>query len=173
VKTVVCSDLQQPYFETQFVRNMATKQQKNGDWAEKLVAKMCMCPKCKHPSGKLKQLVQNFECADLICNFCGYLAQVKFKQQPNPDNIPNTITGAAWGPQQVRMQAGIYTPLFFVSADISKSNYAIFYIPVDYQTKAMFVPRPPLQPPARRAGWQGFTINLRDLKAQGIIQKLV
>jgi type II restriction enzyme len=47
----------------------------------------------------------------VICDFCGYLAQVKTKALTK---IPATLAGAAWIPQKERMDAGIYFPLFLV-----------------------------------------------------------
>src|SRR5688500_9970616 len=56
--------------------SMATARQVLGRFGETIVAKECACPKCKR-SQTLKRLPNNFKCADLICDFCGYLAQVK------------------------------------------------------------------------------------------------
>jgi type II restriction enzyme len=36
-----------------------------------------------------------FQCADLICEFCGDLAQVTTHRTPTPDVLPKTILGAA------------------------------------------------------------------------------
>jgi len=57
---------------------MTTDKQKLGDFGENLIRKKFDCPKCKRPK-TLKKLPPNFKCADLICDFCGYLAQVKTK----------------------------------------------------------------------------------------------
>jgi type II restriction enzyme len=55
---------------------MPTKRQILGRFGEMCVAKDCRCPKCKR-NRTLKRLPNNFKCADVICDFCGYLAQVK------------------------------------------------------------------------------------------------
>jgi hypothetical protein len=78
-----------------------------------LVVQRCACPRCKR-SKTLRKLPPNFRCADVICDFCGYLAQVKAANVKCVDEIPKTILGAAWGPQKERMDAGIYFPLFLV-----------------------------------------------------------
>src|SRR5271165_6342847 len=44
-------------------------------WGE-CVTRECRCPRCKR-SRTLVRLPANFKCADVICDFCGYLAQVK------------------------------------------------------------------------------------------------
>jgi transcription elongation factor Elf1 len=57
---------------------MRTEKQNLGDFGEELIKKKFDCPKCKRTK-TLKKLPPNFKCADIICDFCGYLAQVKTK----------------------------------------------------------------------------------------------
>jgi type II restriction enzyme len=73
---------------------MATSKQLLGTWGEQLVAKSCDCPKCKH-SKTLKLLPPNFKCADLICDFCGFLGQGKAMTVPIVSQLPKQILGAA------------------------------------------------------------------------------
>ncbi len=136
---------------------MATLKQELGAWGEQLVAKECVCPQCKR-AATLKRLPPNFKCADLICDFCGYLAQVKASTVKILRPLPTQILGAAWGPQKERMDAGIYFPLFLVLR--SPNGYAIYYLPTDFQDESLFLPRKPLSAEAKRAGWQGFMYNL-------------
>src|SRR3989442_1225626 len=89
-----------------------TSRQHLGDWGERAVLKLA-CPKCKRP-GTLRQLPANFKCADVICDFCGYLAQVKTTVRKDVASVPPSLMGAAWAPQNERMVAGIYFPLFIV-----------------------------------------------------------
>lgn len=140
---------------------MATDKQLLGESGERLVAKHARCPGCK-PSGKtFKILPPNFKCADLICDFCGYLAQVKTKRVEGtlPDRCPDSVLGAAWGPQRDRMDAGVFFSLYIVLVNPS-DRAAIYFLPRDLQTREMFVERNPLSPTARRAGWQGFMIRM-------------
>src|SRR5256885_15818813 len=92
---------------------MPTSRQALGRRGELLVAQSCPCPRCKR-SRTLRRLPTNFKCADVICDFCGYLAQVKTVTSPNPSSIPRALLGAAWCVQKERMDAGIYFPLFIV-----------------------------------------------------------
>ena len=55
-----------------------------------------------------------FKCADVLCDFCGYLAQVKASTSRDGATPPKRLPGAAWGPQKQRTDAGIYFPLFLV-----------------------------------------------------------
>ncbi|MCB1467117.1 MAG: hypothetical protein KDK08_08230, partial [Rhizobiaceae bacterium] len=86
---------------------MATKRQELGRFGEQCVVRQCSCPKCKRPK-TLVRLPPNFKCADIICDFCGFLAQVKTTATKQIDKLPKHILGAAWGPQRDRMQSSIY-----------------------------------------------------------------
>jgi type II restriction enzyme len=61
-----------------------------GDWGEQMVVKSCACPQCKRTK-TLKRLPTNFKCADLICDFCGYLAQVKSRKTKDVEQLPDRI----------------------------------------------------------------------------------
>lgn len=82
-----------------------TDKQKLGLYGVRRVVSSCTCPRCKR-AGTLKPLPPNFKCADIICDFCGYSAQVKTHRNTTSDIIPRKILGAAWGPQKERMDAG-------------------------------------------------------------------
>ncbi|WP_428529175.1 DpnI domain-containing protein [Roseibium sp.] len=141
---------------------MATDKQKLGTFGEEQIRLAIDCPSCKR-NKTLKRLPPNFKCADIICDFCGYLAQVKSRTTETPHILPKTILGAAWGPQSERMEAGIFFPLFVVQTNKTRTRVNAFYLPSDLQTRDMFVPRKPLGPKARRAGWQGYYINLSGI----------
>ena len=147
---------------------MSTRFQKLGDLGESLVVKNCTCPKCKRKK-TLKQLRQNFKCADIICDFCGYLAQVKAKTSTNIDKLPKQLLGAAWSVQKERLDSGIYMPLFLVLVKEEK-DYAIYYLSADIQTPEIFVARKPLSENARRSGWQGFMYDLTKIQEGAIIR---
>jgi hypothetical protein len=139
---------------------MPTDKQVLGDLGEKLIAKTIDCPGCKSNGKTLRTLPTNFKCADLICDFCGYLAQVKTATVKSANVLPKQILGAAWKPQHERMSAGIFFPLFIVLVEKGSTQKSLWYLPRDLQTKSMFVPRNPLKETARRAGWQGYMIDL-------------
>jgi type II restriction enzyme len=146
---------------------MPTKKQILGRWGETLVAKKYACPRCKR-FFTLRRLPPNFKCADIICDFCGYLAQVKTVSVEDVSMVPKSILGAAWRPQQERMKAGIYFPLYIVLRHGSKS--AVYYLPTEFQLPHMFKKRAPLSNSARRAGWQGFTYNLGMLDQRAVVR---
>lgn len=142
---------------------MATEQQITGEVGERLVAQNCACPKCKR-SKTFKRLPANFKCADLICDFCGFLAQVKACTVKDTSRPPDTILGASWGPQKERMDAAIYFPLYIVALIADANRYAIFYLSADLQEPEIFEPRDPLSSNARRAGWRGFNYRLTHIR---------
>lgn len=147
-----------------------TEKQNLGDRGEQLVAKVVRCPGCKREERTLRTLPPNFKCADVVCDFCGYLAQVKTKSIKGllPAICPSPILGAAWAPQKQRMEAGVYFSLFIVIENEDGIS-SIFFLPRDLQTAEMFVPRKPLSSTARRAGWQGFTIDLAKALAAPVL----
>jgi len=147
---------------------MSTDKQKLGETGEILVIKECAFPKCKKPN-TLKRLPQNFKCADIICDFCGYLAQVKTKNKDNINELPKSILGAAWGVQKERLDSSIYMPLFIVLYK-SKDEYGICYLSADLQSPELFVPRKPISGNAKRAGWQGFNYDLTQLQGNPIVR---
>lgn len=142
---------------------MIETKQALGIFGEQRVARDCACPKCKR-TRTLVRLPPNFKCADLICDFCGYLAQVKASRVADINKLPVSILGAAWGPQNERMTANVYFPLFLVLVQPIDGAYAIYYLSADLQEPAMFKPRNPLSATARRAGWQGFLYDLRAVQ---------
>ena len=146
---------------------MATAKQMLGAWGESLVAKACDCPQCKRPR-TLKRLPTNFKCADLICDFCGFLAQVKAMTVNTVEPLPKQVIGAAWGPQKERMDAAIYFPLFLVLK--APTAHAVYYLPTDFQSPALFAARKPLSQPARRKGWQGFMYVLNAVPAGAFVR---
>jgi type II restriction enzyme len=142
---------------------MPTAKQELGALGERLVVRNCACPGCKQPR-TLVPLRANFKCADIICDFCGYLAQVKASTSPDGRTPPRLLLGAAWGPQKARMDAGIYFPLFLVLVAPPLSLFSIHYLSADLQSPDLFLPRTPLSASARRAGWQGFHYSLASVR---------
>ena len=142
---------------------MPTPKQITGELGEQLVAKLCACPKCKGRN-TLKRLPVNFKCADLICDFCGFLAQVKACTVKDPGIPPDSILGAAWNPQKARMDAKIYFPLYIVALAKEGKAKAIYYLSADLQEPEIFEPRSPLSATAKRANWQGFYYRLTHIK---------
>jgi type II restriction enzyme len=146
---------------------MRTKKQQLGDIGEEIVVKHSACPRYKR-KWTLKCLPRNFKCADVICDFCGFLAQVKAARVNNVEKLPKQLLGAAWRPQRERMRAGIYFPLFIVL--IRNRSSEIYYLAADLQVPDMFLPRKPLSSTAKKAGWRGFRYDLTTVLGQGVVR---
>lgn len=140
-----------------------TAMQQLGDLGEKLVARKARCPRCKRQR-TLKQLPANFKCADLVCDFCGFLAQVKTVRSSDVEKLPDQLRGAAWRPIKERMDAAIYLPLYLVLTNPLSQNATVWYLSPDVQEPEMYQPRQPLSEGTRRAGWQGVRYNLKPYK---------
>lgn len=151
---------------------MATDNQLMGEKGEKAVCSLVPCPRCNKPN-HLTRLPTNFQCADVICKFCGFLAQVKSTKLKNGStDLPDKILGAAWGPQQEQILSDIYHGLFIVCYDEQLKLIRMDFIPAHILkvTPDIFEPRKPLSENAKRAGWQGFIIRLDKVPKIGIRQ---
>lgn len=149
---------------------MATDRQALGASGEKAVAARVACPVCNRLR-HLSRLPANFQCADLICRFCGYLAQVKaWTAQDDRQELPTRILGAAWRPQHEQILAGIFHGLYLVGFTKTRRLIRIDYVPahVLQVTPSVFEPRAPLSATAKRAGWTGFYYNLSKVPVIGI-----
>ena len=138
---------------------MTTLKQKLGDFGEQAVVDNCDCPIC----GAVKPfnlLTKNHKLVDVVCTQCGAMAQVKAKRAKRIDRCPNTVLGAAWGPQREQLEQGVFNTLFVVVVNAAE-EFTIFCLPPIAQTVEVYKPRKPLSQNARRAGWQGFVYDLR------------
>ena len=144
--------------------------QELGRKGERAVCEHVSCPRCGRER-QFRALPPNFECVDVICKFCGFLAQVKATSRSSVDGPPPTVLGGAWRPQHERVIAGIFHPVYVVSYDGTRLT-RIDYIPAHMLSAypSVFKPRAKLSDTAKRAGWQGFVYDLRELPAIGIQQ---
>jgi hypothetical protein len=151
---------------------MRTSKQDLGDRGERAVHEHVKCPRCRRER-HLTQLPKNFQCADLICKFCGFLAQVKAATLPEGSaDRPQRVLGAAWEPQREQIMAGIFHDLFVVGFSPRQRLVRIDRIPahVLQVSPEVFQPRAPLGPNAKRAGWRGFNYDLTKVPPIGIEQ---
>lgn len=137
------------------------------------MCKHARCPRCNRIQ-VFKQLPRNFECADIICKFCGFLGQVKATRLADgSDSFPDRIMSAAWNPQHQRILAGIYNGLYLVGyRQDARTLVRIDYVPphILEAVPEVFEPRNPLSKTAKRAGWRGFLLNIGKLPAVGFEQ---
>lgn len=139
-----------------------TRHSQQGRFGERRVVKDCRCFRCKR-SKTLKLLPPNFACADVICNVCGFLAQVKTHKTKDIRRIPERLIGASWNPIRDRVEASIFLSLFIVLVE-DEERYEIHYLSAELQTPEMFVKRTPT-----KTGRVGCFFNLSRVKA-GIVR---
>jgi type II restriction enzyme len=140
-----------------------TSRQLLGDLGEMSVTRHCSCPRCKNHR-TLRRLRANFKAADIICDVCGFTAQVKAVTVSAKGRLPQQLLGASWPVQRDRIASHIYQPLYIVAVYRNIPD-RIYYVPADFQTPQMFTPRKPLSASASRSGWQGFMYDLTTLPA--------
>lgn len=153
------------------VCRMPTDRQDLGRRGEKAVCDHVVCPRCNR-ARQLRALPQNFECVDVICKFCGFLAQVKATTvEAGTSTRPDRILGAAWQPQHQRIINGIFHALYIVSFS-GRTLIRIDYIPAHILEAhpSVFKPRKALSETAKRAGWQGFMYDLSEVPAVGSVR---
>lgn len=152
---------------------MPTTRQVLGRRGEDAVCREAVCPRCNRDR-HFKRLPPNFECADVICKFCGFLAQVKATRlKDGSDELPDRVPSAAWRPQHDRILAGIYHGLYIVGfRQDGKTLVRIDFVPphVLAATPSVFEPRKPLRATAKRAGWAGYNLLVSEIPKVGMRQ---
>ena len=106
---------------------MATAKQELGALGERLVVQNCACPRCKQ-RGTLVPLRTNFKCADVICDFWGYLAQVKASTSRDGKTPSKRLLGAAWGAATKAHGCGYLFSLFVVLVTPARDRFSIHYL---------------------------------------------
>ncbi|MBI2261271.1 MAG: restriction endonuclease [Caulobacterales bacterium] len=122
------------------------------------------CPAC--PADRLPPLPNNTRVGDFRCADCGEEYELKAGKGP----IAGVLPAGAWGAMQQRLAAANNPSLFVMGYDRAAHRVCdLIVVPRHFFIGAIIRPRPPLGPNARRAGWQGCTIRLKDVPAAGRI----
>ena len=131
---------------------------------EHWVENSAFCPNC----GKMKidKYPNNWPVADFYCSNC----KEDFELKSQKGIIGKRIVDGSYRTMIERMQ-GINNPNFFLlNYDLKKFEVLNFFvIPKHYFVPAMIEKRNPLRTTARRAGWIGCNILLRDIPQSGKI----
>ncbi|MEX2242364.1 MAG: DpnI domain-containing protein [Fimbriimonadaceae bacterium] len=141
-----------------------------GRRGEAAVTRLVACPRCSRPR-HLRPLEAGFQCADVICKFCGFLAQVK-ATMVSPDRRPSRLLGGSWARQHEQILADIFQALFIVTLAQNGKPIAIYYVPshILRAHPAVYRPRNALAATARRPNFRGFMYDLTQLPEVGIQQ---
>lgn len=127
-----------------------------------LWARRVGCPNCG--SLTLDRLPANTPVSDLRCPACGEEYELKSKQGRFGARVPD----GAYRTMQQRLVEQNNPHLMLLAYDgVSREATDILVIPKHFFVLALIEPRPPLAPPARRAGWQGCNINISKVPPSG------
>lgn len=128
------------------------------DWA----ARNLFCLAC--PSAYLSFDPPNTPVRDYSCPVCGAGYQLKSQGR----RFGRSVTNSAYGRKLEAIREGRvphYVFLQYDSSDWSVTN--LFVVPSHFITLAVIEQRPPLSEQARRRGWIGSKILLRELPTEG------
>ena len=130
-----------------------------GEACEYWLSDNVTCPECK--LGKMTKLTANVPVVDHACTNCGATFQVKEKNGKILKRDGSaSIIGADYKTTLISLQAekGDWSMILISYCREANLVKKVSYIPSSNIKENNIVPRKPLGPNARRAGWQGCNI---------------
>jgi len=120
------------------------------------------CPAC--PSETLARSPENTKVVDFSCDSCGAEFQLKSKH----GRLSSKVRDAAYEPMIERVLANRSPHFAFLSySSDTWSVTDLLLVPSQFITPSAIERCPPLSPGARRAGWVGCNILLRNVPTDG------
>ncbi len=131
---------------------------------ERWVREQVYCPNCGEPS--LEKYANNKPVADFFCLKC----KEDFELKGQKGKFGPRVVDGAFGTMCQRLAADDNPNLFLLNYSLAAQAVADFFIvPRQFFIREIIQERKPLKPPARRAGWIGCNILLRDVPESGKI----
>ena len=129
--------------------------------SENWVAKQAYCPNCS--TQPLSEFANNQPVADFYCAHCAEQYELKSKKA----KLSHIINDGAYDTMIERINSENNPSFFFLtySAQFTVNNFLI--IPKQFFTPDIIIKRKPLSVNARRAGWVGCNIDLRQVPDSG------
>ncbi|MGE5892649.1 MAG: DpnI domain-containing protein [bacterium] len=127
------------------------------DWAMRNL----YCPACK--SDKLSQAPTNTRAIDLLCPECSQVFQLKSGQHWNQ----RKIVDAGYAPMIAAIRSDSVPNLVVMQYTASWKVQNLLLVPYFFFTETVLERRKPLSPTARRAGWVGCNILLKEIPPDG------
>jgi type II restriction enzyme len=121
------------------------------------------CPSC---SGRLSPLQANSPTSDFQCQTCGENYQLKSQSKP----FGKKILGAEYNTTIQAIKAGRHPSLILLQYD--RNNLSVQQVRICHRswiTEQSIIPRRPLGPQARRAGWQGCLLTLESIPGTAFV----
>jgi type II restriction enzyme len=151
------------------LNNSISKQYKNNSQIIRVITELWVkqngyCPNCGY---ELHEFENNRPVADFLCNNCSEEFELKSK---NSKSIGNKIVDGAYHTMIERINSDNNPSFFFLTyskSSLEVSNFLI--IPNFYFVTDVIEKRNPLKENARRAGWVGCNILLKEIPKSGRI----
>lgn len=149
------------HFNQNLAKNYKSPNQIIRVLSEDWVAKQSYCPNCD--AEPLAEFTNNKPVADFYCANCNEQYELKSKQA----KLSNIINDGAYDTMIERISSDNNPNFFFLtySQEYSVNNFLI--IPKHFFKPDMIVKRKPLSVSAKRAGWVGCNIDLRQVPESG------
>lgn len=120
------------------------------------------CPGCGE--GGLRPQPNNNQATDFLCGGCGEPFELK-SQKPR---VGPKLADGAHGAMMARLLGGTAPNLFVLRYDADRLEVRdLFVVPRQFLLPATIERRKPLPPTAKRAGWVGCNILLREMPEEG------
>jgi cellulose biosynthesis protein BcsQ len=133
-------------------------------WTERWVRDWVYCPNCGND--KINSFPNNAPLADFFCASCN--EEYELKSQRN--KFGDKVLDGAFQAKCERLAADNNPNLFLLNYDLKTfSVFNLLIVPKHYFSLEVIEERKPLAPTARRAGWIGSKILLRQIPASGKI----
>lgn len=152
------------HFDTTLSENYKSNSQKIRVMSENWVGKNIFCPICGNPH--ICNLNNNMPVADLQCDNCGEIYELKSKQ----GKIGSKINDGAYSTMIERINSSSNPDLFIMSYSSDYQVTDLLLVPKFFFAESIIEKRKPLSPTARRAGWVGCNIVFGNVPVQGRIK---
>ena len=150
-------------FDYSLAESYKSNSQKIRVMSESWIAKNMYCPCCGNPH--INKLNNNSPVADMQCDSCGEIFEVKTKE----GSFGNKINDGAYKTMIERITSDSNPDLFAMSYDSEYYIKNLILIPNFFFILQIIEKRKPLAPTARRAGWTGCNILFSEIPIQGKI----
>jgi type II restriction enzyme len=133
-------------------------------WTERWVRDWVFCPSCGNP--KINQFESNRPVADFFCVSCSEEYELKSQKA----KFSAKVLDGAFRTMCDRLAASNNPNLFLLNYDFKQlSVTSLFVVPKHFFVQEIIEKRKPLAATARRAGWVGCNILLKEIPASGKI----
>jgi len=133
-------------------------------WTEQWVGRNLFCPNCGAP--RVLQFPGNSKVADFHCETC----HEEFELKSQKRRFGPRVVDGAFGTMCERLASSNNPSLILMNYDVARFGVTdLFFVPKHFFVREIIQERKPLAPTARRAGWVGCNILLKEIPDSGKI----